>query len=36
MQSTFLPLLLTNNNRKNLGVVAEGKLLPSLETMFQC
>jgi alginate O-acetyltransferase complex protein AlgI len=25
----FLPLLLTNNNRKNLGVVAEGKLLPS-------
>ncbi len=26
----FLPLLLTNNNRKNLGVVAEGKLLPSL------
>jgi D-alanyl-lipoteichoic acid acyltransferase DltB (MBOAT superfamily) len=26
----FLPLLLTNNNRKNLGVVAEGKLLPSI------
>jgi D-alanyl-lipoteichoic acid acyltransferase DltB (MBOAT superfamily) len=25
----FIPLLLTNNNRKNLGVVAEGKLLPS-------
>ena len=25
----FLPLLLTNNNRKNLGVVAEGKILPS-------
>ena len=25
----FLPLLLTNNNRKNIGVVAEGKLLPS-------
>jgi alginate O-acetyltransferase complex protein AlgI len=26
----FLPLLLTNNNRKNLGIVAEGKLLPSI------
>ena len=24
----FLPLLFTNNNRKNLGVVAEGKLFP--------
>ncbi len=31
----FLPLLLTNNNRKNLGVVAEGKLLPSLKEVFQ-
>ena len=30
----FLPLLLTNNNRKNLGVVAEGKLLPSFREMF--
>ena len=30
----FLPLLLTNNNRKNLGVVAEGKLLPSLRELF--
>jgi alginate O-acetyltransferase complex protein AlgI len=30
----FLPLLLTNNNRKNLGVVAEGKLLPSLSELF--
>jgi len=30
----FLPLLLTNNNRKNLGVVAEGKLLPSLKELF--
>jgi len=31
----FLPLLLTNNNRKNLGVVAEGKLLPSFRELFQ-
>ena len=30
----FLPLLLTNNNRKNLGVVAEGKLLPSFTELF--
>ena len=30
----FLPLLLTNNNRKNLGVVAEGKLLPSINEFF--
>jgi alginate O-acetyltransferase complex protein AlgI len=30
----FLPLLLTNNNRKNLGVVAEGKLLPSFKDLF--
>jgi len=30
----FLPLLLTNNNRKNLGVVAEGKLLPSFKELF--
>ena len=30
----FLPLLLTNNNRKNLGVVAEGKLLPSLKELL--
>mgnify|MGYP001253610432 CR=1 FL=1 len=30
----FLPLLLTNNNRKNLGVVAEGKLLPSLRELY--
>ena len=30
----FLPLLLTNNNRKNLGVVAEGKLLPNLRELF--
>jgi alginate O-acetyltransferase complex protein AlgI len=30
----FLPLLLTNNNRKNLGVVAEGEFLPSLRELF--
>ena len=30
----FLPLLLTNNNRKNLGDVAEGKLLPSFREFF--
>jgi alginate O-acetyltransferase complex protein AlgI len=30
----FLPLLLTNNNRKNLGVVAEGKSLPSFRELF--
>ena len=30
----FLPLLLTNNNRKNLGVVAEGKLFPSTRELF--
>ena len=30
----FLPLLLTNNNRRNLGVVAEGKLLPSFKDLI--
>ena len=30
----FLPLLLTNNNRKNLGVVAEGKYLPSFRELI--
>ena len=30
----FLPLLLTNNNRKNLGIVAEGKLLPSFRELI--
>jgi alginate O-acetyltransferase complex protein AlgI len=30
----FLPLLLTNNNRNNLGVVAEGKLFPSFRELF--
>lgn len=27
----FLPLLLTNNNRNNLGIVAQGRLLPTLK-----
>ena len=31
----FLPLLLTKNNRKNLGVVAEGKLLPSFRELIE-
>jgi D-alanyl-lipoteichoic acid acyltransferase DltB (MBOAT superfamily) len=30
----FLPLLLTNNNRKNLGIVAEGKILPTLRELI--
>jgi D-alanyl-lipoteichoic acid acyltransferase DltB (MBOAT superfamily) len=30
----FLPLLLTNNNRNNLEIVAQGKLLPSLRELF--
>jgi D-alanyl-lipoteichoic acid acyltransferase DltB (MBOAT superfamily) len=30
----FLPLLLTNKNRKNIGVVAEGKLLPSFSELI--
>jgi D-alanyl-lipoteichoic acid acyltransferase DltB (MBOAT superfamily) len=30
----FLPLLLTNNNRNNLGIVAEGKLLPSFRELI--
>ena len=30
----FLPLLLTNNNKNNLGVVAEGKLLPSSKELL--
>ena len=29
----FLPLLLTNNNRNNLGTVAQGKLLPSIKEL---
>ena len=31
----FLPLLLRNKNRTNLGIVAEGKLLPSLKEISQ-
>lgn len=31
----FLPLMLTNNNRKNLEIVALGKLIPSLKEVFQ-
>ena len=30
----FLPLLLTNSNRINLHIVAEGKYLPSLKEVF--
>ena len=30
----FLPLLLSNNNRKNLDAVAEGNLLPSLKELI--
>ena len=30
----FLPLLLTNQNRKNLGPIAEGKLLPSFDELI--
>ena len=31
----FLPLLLTNNNRNNLSIVAQGKLLPTIKEFFQ-
>jgi len=31
----FLPLLLTNNNRNNLEIVAKGKKLPSIKEAFQ-
>jgi alginate O-acetyltransferase complex protein AlgI len=31
----FLPLLLTNNNRNNLSIVAQGKLLPTVKEFFQ-
>ncbi|MEO1032024.1 MAG: MBOAT family O-acyltransferase [Bacteroidota bacterium] len=31
----FIPLLLTNNNRKHLDVVAQDKLLPSFKEWFQ-
>ena len=30
----FLPLLLTDKNRKNLGVVADGSYLPSIRELF--
>jgi D-alanyl-lipoteichoic acid acyltransferase DltB (MBOAT superfamily) len=30
----FLPLLLTNNNRNNIEIVAKGKQLPSLRELF--
>ena len=30
----FIPLLLSNNNRNNLNVVAEGKILPSLRELI--
>jgi alginate O-acetyltransferase complex protein AlgI len=31
----FLPLLLTNNNRTNLEIVAQGKLFPTIKEFFQ-
>ncbi len=31
----FLPLLLTKNNRRNLDIVAQGKLLPSIKDLLQ-
>jgi alginate O-acetyltransferase complex protein AlgI len=31
----FLPLLLTKNNRKNLNIVAQGRMLPSFREFFQ-
>ncbi|RRQ48838.1 MBOAT family protein [Maribacter algicola] len=31
----FLPLLLTNNNRNNLGIVAQGKLFPSYKEIIK-
>jgi alginate O-acetyltransferase complex protein AlgI len=31
----FLPLLLTNNNRNNLEIVAQGKLLPTVKELLQ-
>ncbi len=31
----FLPLLLTNNNRNNIEIVAQGKNLPSIKELFQ-
>lgn len=31
----FLPLMLTNNNRKNLAIVAQGSLFPSIKEILQ-
>ncbi len=31
----FLPVMLTNNNRNHMGIVAEGKLFPSLHEFFK-
>jgi D-alanyl-lipoteichoic acid acyltransferase DltB (MBOAT superfamily) len=31
----FLPLLLTQSNRQHLGIVAEGRLLPSFKELIQ-
>ena len=30
----FFPLLLTSNNRNNLGTIAEGRILPNFERVF--
>ncbi|AUP79341.1 MBOAT family O-acyltransferase [Flavivirga eckloniae] len=30
----FLPIILTNNNRNNLDIVAQGKYLPSIKELF--
>lgn len=31
----FLPLLLANKNRENIGIVAQGRILPSIKELFQ-
>lgn len=31
----FIPVMLSNNNRKNIDIVAQGKILPSLLEVFQ-
>ncbi|MCX6308680.1 MAG: MBOAT family protein [Bacteroidia bacterium] len=30
----FLPLMLTNNNRKNIDIVAKGRILPNMRELF--
>jgi D-alanyl-lipoteichoic acid acyltransferase DltB (MBOAT superfamily) len=30
----FVPLLLTNSNRKNMGIVAEGRMIPNMKEVF--